>query len=151
MRDWKEFLDNDLVRKEIPTRQEISSLIESARMSTNDPNINGLFLSNKFMILYSAARKWCDITLRAEGWRTCSTGHHEAVFSGFLEFLGEDFMAYAEFFDKYRRIRGDLEYIGNDHLISEIEVDELAERVIELQKIVLSWLKEKHPDLYPDV
>ena len=139
------------VRRERPSATEIANRIDGARHAGLQSEVAGLDCDTQFDILYDSAYKWCEVVLRAEGWRTAGGGHHEAVFSGLLHFLGEDVSELAYYFDHCRGIRHDFHYDWRPCLASEVEVGELRQAVRELESRIISWLQSKHPDLMPIV
>jgi len=89
MRDWNEIILNRAVREEFTPPDRFPGLIESARGEYNNAIQGNLNEKGTFEMLYNAAREWCEIILRAEGWRTQASGHHEVVFSAFRHFVGD--------------------------------------------------------------
>lgn len=150
MRDWNELLVDNSVRRVDPTRREISNRIQGARISAKDASVSDLTIYGQFKGFYDAAMMWCELVLRAEGWVTQAGGHHEAAVTGFYHFLDNDVEQLAIFLDGCRKTRHNLRYDWEPTVVSDIEVEELAEAVIELETIVIAWIKEKHPQLLPD-
>ncbi len=150
MRDWNELLVDNSVRRVDPTRREISNRIQGTLISAKDASVSGQTVYGQFKGFYDAAMMWCELVLRAEGWVTQAGGHHEAAVTGFRHFLGTGVEQLANVLDSFRKTRHNLRYDWEPTVVSDIEVEELAEIVIELEKIVIAWLKEKHPHLVHD-
>ena len=146
MRSWSSLLQDNSVRRISTSRKEISDRIDCARLSFNDSLNETRSDTGKYKDLYDTAFQWCFIVLRAEGWRTQSGGHHEAVFSAFRHFLGDPVDNLAAFLDECRSKRHELHYDWTPTTVSEVEATELETAVKELEVIVLEWLRSHHPE-----
>jgi hypothetical protein len=150
MRDWNELLQDRLIKREQASIKEIATKIDGARHSVQQAGIEGLDHDTRFDLYYDAVYRWCEIVLRAEGWRSVGMGHHETVLSGLQHFLGEEAGDLADYFDRCRRIRHDIHYDWEPGLVGPVEVAEISENAEKLEVLVLTWLRKKHPQLLPD-
>jgi hypothetical protein len=150
MRIWQELVDKKEVSDERPRLSEISNKRDAVDLWISGSKVKGVPDEMAYDALYNAAYILCEIVMRAEGWRTKSGGHHEAVFTAFNHFIAEKFEDLAYFFDDSGKKRHEIHYDQRPMIVSPVEVDEMRLHVEELKQIILSWLKENHPDLYPD-
>lgn len=148
MKDWNKLVERRRIEElEPPTAGDIAQKISLARLAVEESQIPGLRTSRQFQILYEAAYRWSEMVLRSEGWRTKGEGHHETLFSALPHFLGDRVMKIARYFDRCRRRRNIVLYGSDYPPVSESQVEELANAVIELESIVVEWLQDKHPEL----
>ncbi len=150
MRDWNELQQERSVRGEKPTKFQMAFRIRGARHAFEQAQTKGLSQDTKFDLLYDSAYKWSDVVIRAEGWRTLGEGHHEAVFSGLLHFIGAEVEDHADYLDRCRSQRHGIHYEWRPDIVTVYDAADLQEFVEELERIVLSWLNDKHPHLMPD-
>jgi hypothetical protein len=114
-------------------------LVEAARASSHDWH---------FGIAYNAALKLCAMLLHAEGYRAANTLQHHRTIMAMPVILGSSRSADADYLDKCRRKRNELEY-ERAGVVSESEATELVEFCRELRTSVLDWMKKAHPPLCP--
>lgn len=130
----------DEIAKKILAAQTFGN---SAREGNNPPPV-------KFTLAYDAARIWCEIVLRAEGIiPRSSRGHHEKTISAIVRYLGTEAEPIANQLQQARKTRNDVMYSGELGYVSGSSAENLIETLNKLEKLVLEWLREKHPDLLP--
>jgi len=150
MRSWQELEVNKAFREEPTDKSEIGRLLDIAARKMSDAHADIISCETTYELLYDAAYSLCNVVLRANGWRVQFESHHEAVFSAFHHLTDGQFRILAIQLDDSRVKRNILHYLGTPDIVSDYEARELRENVLELKSIVLSWLKENHPDLCPD-
>jgi hypothetical protein len=148
MKDWNDLLRHERVVELGPaTSSDIAQRIHLARLAAEESRIPELRPGRRFQILYESACRWSDIVLRSEGFRTKGEGHHETLFSSLSHFLGENVGRTARYLDRCRRRRNMFAYGSEFPPATDQQVEELGKAVQELESLVLTWLRDKHPDL----
>ena len=151
MKRWKTLLVEGSMERRKSSKSEIKNLIIRARNYSSDAGQEVISLDLRFQAAYEAGRMWCEIALRAAGYRAKSAaGHHEAVISSIPEILGPDAVRLAEILNKARKIRHTIMYAGEFQVTTKTKVENLLSTVAQIEKSVTNWLKDKHPDFLPD-
>jgi len=142
----KECLEKGFIKKQATSKEEIKNLLGIVERDLTDSALE-VTEDWKFGIAYNAALKLATILLRSSGYRTSGLGHHGNTIALIPVILGKHKKDDADYLDACRKKRNILEY---DYVgcVTENEVVELREFVIEFKKEVLDWLREKHSDLY---
>jgi len=139
MPEFKRTSSDEIIKKIITTR----SWSESSR----NPDLpSGI----RYTLAYDACRMWCEVVLRSENVRVKSTfGHHSQTIDKAADFLGEEFNVLQSRLHQARKTRNSVMYDGEIDYVTPSSVDNLIGTLDELEKIVMTWLEEKHPDLIP--
>lgn len=141
-----QWLENGWLRRHDPKPREISDLLQIVARDLKDaqePNISNDW---RFGIAYNAALKLCTILLYAEGYRAEKALQHYRTIQALPLIIGNSRSSDADYLDTCRSRRNIVEYdqIG---VVSEQDAEELIEFCGELKEAVLTWLREKHPEL----
>ena len=144
----KSWADNGWLRKHQATRQEIADLLGIVDRDISDAKTESVSNDWQFGIAYNAALKLCTVLLHAEGYRAGQGLQHYRTIQALPLILGESRKNDALYLDACRVKRNTVEYdrIG---AVSELEVKELLDHVLDLREDVRKWLKNDHPDLLP--
>ena len=139
---WEEF---GWLKKHKTSKKEIFNLLAIADRSLLDAKGN-ISADTRFAIAYNAALQLCAILLYAEGYRPERSRKHENTIKALPLILGKGREADAKYLDTCRTKRHIVEYdyVGS---VTDNDVDELIECVQELQRTVVDWLNQNHPEL----
>jgi uncharacterized protein (UPF0332 family) len=143
----QQWAKNGWLRKHATSRNQVASLIAIADRDLED-SARGISDDWKFGIAYNAVLKLCTVLLYCEGYRPEKNLAHYRTLQALPLILGESRKNDAEYLDRCRTKRNITEYdsIGQ---ISKEEASELMAFAQELREEVLTWLKQRHPDLSP--
>ena len=144
----KQWQDNGWLKSHKTSAEEIDNLLAIVRRDLQDAGAEAISADWRFGIAYNAALKLCTVLLYAEGRRPEKTLAHYRTLQALALILGVKKKADAEYLDACRAKRNTVEYdyVGG---ATEADADELVDFAKELEKEVLAWLKEQHPDLLP--
>jgi hypothetical protein len=132
------------------SRDEITKKILMAQMFGSDARDGKHPPAVEFTLAYEAARMWCEIVLRAQGLLVRrSVGHHEQTIDAVVRFLGPDVEPIVRQLQQTRKARNEVIYSGEIGFVTKTRAELLLRTLDQLEKMVLAWLKEKHPDLFP--
>ena len=141
----KEWEGNGWLKAKPSSCQEIQNLLAIVERDLQDSE--GPISSDwRFGIAYNAALKLCTILLRVEGYLAAHGLQHYRTIQAMPLILGEARKHDAIYLDSCRTKRNTVEY-DRAGAASEHEAKELLQFAKELKKDVLSWVKEKHPEL----
>jgi len=142
----KQWADNGWLRPHQTSWKEIKNLLDIVDRDMLDAG-SAISTDWRFGIAYNAALKLCTILLYAEGYRPSRELQHYRTLAALPEILGETRKVDAEYLDDCRKKRNivEYEYIGG---ASESDADELIGFVREFREEVITWLEEKHPELF---
>jgi len=137
------------LRRHETSVREIADLLALAERGVTDAAVDAISLDLRFASAYDAALSLATIPLACAGYRTRGAGHHSTTFEALPAAMGPQVRNMAGYLNLCRTKRNQLEYrrVG---VVSETEVVELCEAVVELRAAVLEWLQETLPDLLPD-
>jgi len=138
--------NNGWLRPHATSREEIGNLLGIAHRDLSDARSQEISDDWRFGIAYNAALKLCTALLYAEGYRpTHSQAHYRALQSLPL-ILGAERAADAVYLEACRVKRNTVEYdyVGG---ATDADADELIEFTESLERNVLQWLAERHPEL----
>ncbi len=148
MQSWKKLLVEGRIKRRRSSPDEIRKMIKRAQTYLTDANLEALSMDTRYQIAYESGRMWCEVVVRAAGFRTTSaSGHHEAVISGLPEILGPEVENLAIFLDKSRKIRHAIMYGDELDVTTPNYVKSLIKTVNEIQDNAVAWLKKEYPDL----
>jgi hypothetical protein len=142
----KQWRNNGWLKSHKTSAEEIGNLLAIVKRDLQDSGEEAISADWRFGIAYNAALKLCTVLLYAEGYRPEKTLAHYRTLQALPFILGTKKKADTEYLDTCRAKRNTLEYdfVGG---ATEADADELVDFVKELEKEVLAWLKEQHPDL----
>lgn len=145
LQDW---LDNGWLVKHQTSSQEIADLLAIADRDLTDCQISELSPDWRLNIAYNAALQLAIAALAAAGFRAARESHHYRVIQS-LAYTVKAEPALITLFDQFRKKRN---ISGYDlaGMISDQEANEMRNLAIHLQKKVVKWLHENHPDLIGD-
>lgn len=135
------------LKHQAPTREQIAKIFSVVDRDLEDSKA-ALSPDGRFNIAYNAALQLCSIALLAEGWKPDKLNAHHRTISALPAILGAERQPDADYLDACRSKRNGLEYDAAGK-VSVAEAKELREFALELRKIVVVWLDEKHPKLSP--
>lgn len=144
LRNW---VNDGRLQPHSTNKQEIQNLFKLVDRDIKDARINQLSTDRRFATAYNGALQLATIIIHAAGYRTkASTGHHWVTILSFPEVMGKSQKSRADYFNACRAKRNVTDYdrVGE---ISDQELEELLKEVTEFKNVVISWLKEKHPNL----
>lgn len=127
------------------TPGEIGRLLKMADESLNLAELHTPNTDWKFKIAYSAIINLADAGLRALGFRARSVSSHYYTLESLSNTINpdEDTM---RMIDSFRELRHQVTYMEHG-LISDTYSDEIIQIACEIQDKMITWLKEKHPNL----
>ncbi|MFZ4778269.1 MAG: hypothetical protein ACOYM3_23095 [Terrimicrobiaceae bacterium] len=143
LENWAE---NGWLRPYRTSPSQISELFVIATRDLEDARTERLSTDWQFGIAYNAALKLCTILLYAEGYRPEKNLAHYRTLQSLALILGPERQGDADYLDSCRSKRNTAEYDSAGHISPE-EARELIGFSLELHHAVISWLKEKHPEL----
>ncbi len=145
----KQWADNGWLKSHRSSRQEIGQLLGIARRDLADAQSEDISADWRFGIAYNAALKLCAILLHAEGYRPAQNLAHYRTLQALPLILGESRKADADYLDTCRSKRNNVEYdsVGG---ATDADADELIVFAEDLERSVLTWLRDKHPKLAPE-
>ena len=140
--DWGK---NGWLRPHTTNRQQVADLLAIVKRDLHDAG-RDLSADWQFGIAYNAALKLCTILIYAEGWRPEKNLAHYRTLQALPMVLGAQRSNDADYLDACRAKRNTAEYdaVGQ---VSRAEAAELSAFAVELMNDVLTWLREKHPQL----
>jgi hypothetical protein len=140
-----EWLEQGWLSPHRSSRMEIGSLLKIVDRDMTDAAAQEISDDWRFGIAYNAALKLCTILLHASGYRVIGVGHHYRTIRALPVILGKKWENDARYLDTCRNKRNIVEYdyVGR---VSEGDVEELIQFVHQLRGVVLTWLKEVHPE-----
>lgn len=141
----KQWASNGWLKAEPTSRGEIASLLAIVERDLKDAT-GSISPDWQFGIAYNAALKLCTILVRAEGYRPVHGLQHYRTITAMPLVLGSPRKEDSDYLNSCRTKRNtvEYEYVGG---ASEDDAKELLEFATKFREEVLSWLKEKHPDL----
>ena len=142
LKDWE---SNGWLKPKPSSRQEIQNLLAIVEWDLHDAE-GPISIDWRFGIAYNAALKLCTILLRVEGYLAAHGLQHYRTIQAMPLILGESRKHDAIYLDSCRTKRNIVEY-DLAGAASELEAKELLQFAKEFKKDVLSWVKEKHPEL----
>lgn len=131
-------LERGLIERRDFSEKEISDLFDIVERDLDDSNTGDLSLDWKFGIAYNAALKLATILVRGSSLRVKSGSHHMNTIALLPAILGEDYIDDKNYLDSCRRKRNAVEYDYTGG-VTEIEVAELQDFVVELKTKVVEW------------
>ena len=144
LRNWE---NSGWLLRHKTTPQEIRDLLRIADRDLSDCETKGLSSDWRFNIAYNAALQLSIAALAACGYRTSRQAHHYRSVQSLALTLGI-LAPWIDALDHFRKKRNMSDYEQAD-LISDQEVQEMIALAKDLKQKVLSWLRLKHPGLYP--
>ena len=148
MMNLQRWLGERRLRRHESSAKEIADLLQVVDRDLKDASITQLSADRRFATAYSAALQLATIVLRAAGYRTAGGGHHWMTFQALPRVMGDIEQERADYFDACRRKRNIADYDASGE-IAEAEVRELNVEAALFRDEVLTWLREKHPDMVP--
>lgn len=131
-------LERGLIERRDFSEKEISDLFDIVERDLDDSKTGDLSLDWKFGIAYNAALKLATILVRGSSLRVKSGSHHMNTIALLPAILGEDYIDDKNYLDSCRRKRNAVEYDYTGG-VTEIEVAELQDFVVELKTKVVEW------------
>ncbi len=92
------------------------------------------------------ALQLATIALRAEGYRTCGSGHHHTTLVALPTIIGAQAIPTVDYLDACRSRRNMVGYDGIG-IATIADVEELIEAVEAPRGRITDWLGESHPEL----
>lgn len=100
----KNFIDNNKLKRETTSKDEIRELFNIVNRDINDSrNAKNLSLDWQFGIAYNAALKLCHILVRSQNLRATSKGHHYITISCLPLIFGSEKYSDAKYLDNCRK------------------------------------------------
>jgi hypothetical protein len=138
----KGYIDKGLIVEQPTSKKEISDLLAIVERDYNDSG-KDITTDWQFGIAYNAALKLATVLIRASGYRVKGLGHHRITIQLIPEILGKEKQNDCDYLDSCRRRRNIVEYDGVGG-VTETDVLELREFVLEFKKEVQEWIKINH-------
>ena len=148
MMSLEQWRRNDWLRPSDPTVAEITQLLKVVDREISDAGAGGLSSDGRFMHAYDAALLLCKVALRAEGYVVSKAqGHHKHTIASLKFTLGtlQDDVDFLEFCSR-KRGQALYEQVG---VVGEKDASDLLAQAKKLQRDVLAWLEDRHPELVP--
>jgi len=114
-----------------------------------DAGIEALSADRRFATAYNAVLQLATIVLRGSGYRTTGVGHHWVTIQSLPHLLGEGEQDRTDYFDSCRRKRNHIDYDAAGG-IADSEATELYYESHAFRGIVLDWLQQNRPDIFPE-
>ncbi len=143
--DW---LANRWISRHETSKDEITSLRSVVQRDLKDARIEALSADRRFATAYNAALQLSKMVLAAAGYRL-SRGHggHERAFDVIrYVLLAESVDDLCDYFDACRRKRNNVDYDLAD-VVTDTELSEILEKVIQYRELTEGWINEHRPDL----
>lgn len=137
--DWQECKDNEFVKDIKVDENLINSLIESSekKLKTNTRiELDETTASTKVSIIYESLREVLEALAIKNGFKIYN---HECFYS-FLKEICKDQTSSMKF-DKFRKIRNQINYYGKDINIGEAEI--IIKEIILLRSDIINILKKR--------
>lgn len=145
MMTLKNWLESGWIKEHEPTREEIADLLAVVDRDLQDAGVEGLSPDWRLGIAYNAALQLATLALAAEGFRPGRERSHErAILS--LRFTVAVDSRTIDLLDGVRRKRNVSSYERAGTASAE-EASEVSAAAQALRTAVLTWLRERHPDL----
>jgi hypothetical protein len=145
--NWEKLLADKLVKSHKADLIELTQLREIVARDLKDARIKELSVDRRFTCFYSAALQLAHMVAACSGYRVSAvSGHHKTSFEVLKLSMGKSITPFAAYFDVCRRKRNIVEYDGSS-IVTETELIELQNRVLEFQDIVENWIKKNYPKL----
>lgn len=141
--------ENGWLRKYKTSTQEVANILALAERDLTDAGREEISNDWRFNIAYNAGLQLATLVLYAAGYRAGrGESKHYRVIQALPLVMGSQFSSKRDYFDNCRRKRNISEYdaVGT---ISAKEAVDLLQIVREFKIEVESWLKQKHPEIYP--
>lgn len=137
--------ENGWLRPHKTSAKEIADLLRIVERDLQDA-AGSISADWRFGIAYNAALKLCTVLLYASGYKPEKTLQHYRTIQALPLILGQHYKEDAKYLDTCRSKRNiaEYDYVG---AVSADDVTELIKFVYELRKVILQWMKEKHPQL----
>jgi hypothetical protein len=137
MPNLKSWLDKGEIQRVRVGVRDLENLLALVERDLNDAQVEAVSADRRFASAYGAALNLANYVIRKEGYRVVGQrGHHRTTFLVTAQILGKASGLYVEYFDLCRRKRNKVDYDFVD-VVSETEVKELIERVIEFGEFVM--------------
>ncbi len=144
----KKWISEGRLQQHSTSKIEILNLFKLVDRDLKDAKIKQLSTDRRFATAYNAALQLATIVMHAAGYRVKSSigGHHWITILSFPDFMDKNQRQRSNYFDACRAKRNVTDYdrVGE---ISESDLKELLNEVIEFKKDVINWLNEFHPNL----
>ncbi|MBF0548394.1 MAG: hypothetical protein HQM08_28420 [Candidatus Riflebacteria bacterium] len=144
----KQWFDNSWLKMHTTSLQEIENLLAIAHRDLADASVEDLSDDWRFGIAYNAALKICTILLYCEGYRPAQNLAHYRTLQALPLILGEKWRKDAAYLDACRNKRNVVEYDYTGGA-TKADAEELMEFTRQLEKEVMKWIKNSHPNLLP--
>jgi len=128
------------------SRQEIASLLGVVERNLADAAVKGLSSDSRLGLAYQAALQLARLGLAAEGYRPQRERAHERAIAS-LQFTIAADPVLITVLDGVRKKRNRIVYEGTG-IASDTEVQEVFELATRLRQAVITWLEQRHPELY---
>jgi hypothetical protein len=146
LKDWER---NGWVTAHRPSANEIHDLLQVVDRDLADSAAETLSADWRMNIAYNAALQAAGAALAASGYRASRDRHHYRVIQSLRETLGVEVgvLNTLDAFRKKRNITG-YERVG---LVSDADAESMRALALRLRDEVVTWLRERHPELLPSV
>ncbi len=140
-----QWAENGWLRLHVTSEKEISDLLKIVERDLQDA-AGDISADWRFGIAYNAALKLCTILLYASGHKPEKALQHYRTIQALPLILGERYKADAKYLDicRNKRNTAEYDYVGS---VTDNDVTELVEYVINLRKAIVQWLKKNKPKL----
>ena len=140
-------LERGVIERRDFSEKELTDLFDIVERDLGDSKAGDLSLDWKFGIAYNAALKLATIIVRGSSLRVKSGSHHMNTIALPPVILGEEYIDDKNYLDSCRRKRNavDDDYTGG---VTEIEVAELQDFVVELKTKVVEWCVKNSISLF---
>jgi len=143
----QQWLDNSWINKTDRSGQEVSNLLDIAERQIADASLPGMSADGRFAHAYEAVRCLCELALHATGYTVLKgMRQHERVIESLKFTLQGEWTETADFFDRCRRFRHQVQY-ERSGVVQHQDADELLAVAEKLHDAVQEWLQQRHPDL----
>lgn len=130
-----------------PDAASITRLLEAARRSLADAQLQNMSCEGRFDMAYKAIMQAANAALQASGYRTLTSrpGHHQIMIQSLPRTIGLDVTTMVVL-DSLRKQRNVIDYSGD--VVSESMALEALGQATRLLARVELWIRDEKPDLF---
>ena len=142
----EKWVESGWLRKEPSSPDEIQGLVSIVKRSLKDARVEAISDDLRFQAAFAGALNAANLILRACGYRTrAQTGHHQKI----IESLELTIQADPKLIKKlllFSKKRNATSY-DSAGSVSRQDLQQVIHVADELQKRVMVWIREQHPEL----
>jgi len=142
---WQSLLAARLVTRHRTSLGELHDLLAVVERDLKDARIPELSADRRFATAYNAVLQLAPMVIACHGYRVIGLGHHQTTLRAFELGMGSEVSNLAAYFEVCRRKRNQVDY-DMANVATESEADDLLRKAEEFQKLVMAWIRQRHPE-----